>query len=408
MRGGSGHRGAGWSQLRAPRFLHADLDAFYASVEQRDDPALRGKPIAVGAGVVLAASYEARRFGVKTAMNGRQARELCPTLIVVEPRMEAYTEASRHVFDVFERCSPSVEGLSIDEAFIDITGLRRIAGPDTAIAAELRRRVLEEVGLPLSVGGGSTKFLAKVASAVAKPDGMRIVPDGAEHSFLAPLPIGRLWGVGPVTEEALRSVGITTVGEVADLDPELLTAKLGKTAGAHLHRIANNLDPRPIQVGRRRRSIGSQRSFPNGSVDRAGAQEVLLEVTERIARRLRSGKRIGRTVTVRLRFADFRAGTRSRTLVEATNATAAILETASELLDESWPDIADRGLTRLGVAISGLSDDCALQLTLPFTKHDRHRLDRAVDQIRDRFGVDAVTRAPLVGRPTVDMPLLPD
>ena len=397
-----------WSQRSTPRFLHADLDAFYASVEQRDHPELRNKPIAVGGGVVLAASYEARRFGVKTAMTGRQARALCPGLITVEPRMTAYSTASKRVFEVFDDCSPNVEALSIDEAFIDITGLRRIAGPDTTIAATLRRAVADEVGLPLSVGGGSTKFLAKVASGVAKPDSLLIVPDGAELDFLGPLPIGRLWGVGPVTEEALRSVGIQTVGEVADLDPDLLVAKLGKAAGRHLHRLANNLDPRPIEVGRRRRSVGSQRSFPAGSIDRAGAGEVLLDVTDRIARRLRAGRRIGKTVTLRLRFADFRAGTRSRTLPMSTNATAVLLETAAELLDAAWPDIDERGLTRLGVAISGLTDDTALQLTLPFTKHDHHRLDDAVDQIRDRYGVDSVTRAPLVGKASVDMPLLPD
>ncbi|MGI9611432.1 MAG: DNA polymerase IV [Acidimicrobiales bacterium] len=397
-----------WSEPSSSRFLHADLDAFYASVEQRDHPHLRGKPIAVGGGVVLAASYEARRFGVKTAMTGRQARSLCPGIVTVDARMDAYTEASRRVFEVFDDCSPNVEGLSIDEAFIDVTGLRRIVGPDVVIADTLRRRVAEEVGLPLSVGGGSTKFLAKVASAVSKPDGCLIVPEGGERDFLRPLPVGRLWGVGPVTEGALHAVGIRTVGEVADLDPEILTSKLGRAAGAHLHRIANNLDPRPIEVGRRRRSVGSQRSFSDGSMDRKGAQEVLLDVTDRIARRLRTGARIGRTVTVRLRFADYRAGTRSRTLIESTNATATILETATELLDEAWPEVTDRGLTRIGVAISGLTDDSTLQLTLPFTKHDRQRLDGAVDQIRDRFGVDAVTRAPLVGRPSIDMPLLPD
>ena len=397
-----------WSEASSPRFLHADLDAFYASVEQRDHPHLRGKPIAVGGGVVLAASYEARRFGVKTAMTGRQARSLCPAIITVDARMDAYTEASRRVFEVFNDCSPNVEGLSIDEAFIDVTGLRRIAGPDVEIADTLRRRVAEEVGLPLSVGGGSTKFLAKVASAVSKPDGCLIVPDGGEHDFLRPLPVGRLWGVGPVTEQALHAVGISTVGDVADLDPDLLTAKLGRAVGTHLHRIANNLDPRPIEVGRRRRSVGSQRSFQDGSMDRNGAQEVLLDVTDRIARRLRTGARIGRTVTIRLRYADYRAGTRSRTLIESTNATATILETATELLDDAWPEVTDRGLTRLGVAISGLTDDSALQLTLPFTKHDRQRLDSAVDQIRERFGTDAVTRAPLVGRPSIDMPLLPD
>ncbi|MDH3678731.1 MAG: DNA polymerase IV [Acidimicrobiia bacterium] len=390
------------------RILHADLDAFYASVEQRDQPALRNKPIAVGGGIVLAASYEARRFGVKTAMTGRQARALCPHLIAVEPRMEVYTEASRAVFDIFYDTSPNVEGLSIDEAFIDVTGLRRLVGPDEAIAHSLRARVAAEVGLPLSVGGASTKFLAKVASAVAKPDGLLIVAAGAELEFLHPLPVGSLWGVGPVTEAELARVGIHTVGEVAELDPEILVAKLGAAAGHHLHALANNRDPRRVEVGRRRRSIGSQRSFPAGSVDRDGARHLLLEVVERVARRLRTGRRIGRTVVLRLRYGDFASATRSRTLLEPTNVTATILDTARELLEAAWPEIEERGLTKVGIAIAGLSDDDAVQLTLPFTKGDRRRLDEAVDQIRERFGIASMTRAPLAGQPVGDVPLLPD
>ena len=390
------------------RILHADLDAFYASVEQRDDPRLAKKAMAVGGGVILAASYQARRFGVRTAMTGRQAKELCPHLIIVEPRMEAYTEASRAVFEIFDDTSPNVEGLSIDEAFLDVTGLLRLVGPDAVIAKRLRERVSSEVGLALSVGGGSTKFLAKVASAVCKPDGLLIVPAGGELDFLHPLPVGRLWGVGPVTEAALLNLGINTVGEVASLTPTVLETKLGKASGRHIYALANNLDPRSVEVGRRRRSVGSQRSFPAGSIDRHEARHIMLEVVERVARRLRTGSRVGRTVVLRIRFADFTNATRSRTLTESTNETATVLSTSLELLDGVWSEVVDRGVTRLGVAVSGLEDDDAIQLTLPFSKHDHQRLDAAVDSIRDRFGIASMTRAPLVDRPVGDMPLLPD
>jgi len=390
------------------RILHADLDAFYASVEQRDRPELQGRRMAVGGGIILSASYEARRLGVRTAMTERQARRLCPDLEVVAPRMSAYSEASAAVFDVFRDISPSVEPLSIDEAFIDVTGLARLVGPDVEIAADLRARVAEEVGLPLSVGGGSTKFLAKVASAVAKPDGLLIVPAGEELAFLHPLPVGRLWGVGPVTEQRLADVGIHTVGEVAALDPEILRAKLGKAAGSHLAALAANRDPRPVEVGRRRRSIGSQHSFPAGSVDRAGAEQIVVEVADRVARRLREGGRLARTVTLRLRFGDFAAATRSRTLGEPTRLTDTILTTARSLLDEAWPLIEQRGLTKVGVAVSNLDGADAVQLPLPFPSADWDPVDGAVDQIRARFGVGAVTRATLAGRPVVEVPMLPD
>ena len=390
------------------RILHADLDAFYASVEQRDDRRLANKAMAVGGGVILAASYEARRFGVRTAMTGRQAKALCPHIIIVEPRMEAYSEASRAVFEIFDDTSPNVEALSIDEAFIDVTGLLRLVGSDDVIARQLRDRVADDVGLALSVGGASTKFLAKVASAVCKPDGLLIVPVGAELDFLHPLPIGSLWGVGPVTEAALSTIGIHTVGEVASLTPAMLEAKLGKASARHIHALANNLDPRTVEVGRRRRSIGSQRSFPATSIDRDEARRIMLDVVERVARRLRTGRRVGRTVVLRIRFADFANATRSRTLSESTNETATVLSTALELLDGVWPEVIDRGVTRLGIAVSGLEDDTAIQLTLPFSKHDHQRLDAAVDSIRDRFGISSMTRAPLVGRPVSDMPLLPD
>src|SRR3954465_4070585 len=240
--------------------LPADLDRFLASVEQREDPALRGRPVIVGGGGVLAASYEAKAYGVRTAMGGRLARRLCPRAIVVAPRFSAYVEASGGMFRVFEDASPLVEGLSIDEAFLDVRGLGHISGSPVEIAARLRRDVRERVGLAAPVGVATTKFLAKVASGVAKPDGLLVVPPGGEIAFLHPLPVDRLWGVGPVTATKLRDRGIRTVGEVAQLDEALLVAMLGPAGGRHLHALAHNRDPRRVRPGRRRGSIGSQRA----------------------------------------------------------------------------------------------------------------------------------------------------
>src|SRR6266508_3529417 len=238
--------------------LHADLDAFYASVEQRDDSRLRGRPVIVGGGVVLAASYEAKACGVRTAMGGSRALRLCPDAVVVEPRMSAYADASKAVFDVFRDTTPLVEGLSIDEAFLDVRGMRRIAGTPTEIAVRLRRRIREQVGLPITVGVARTKFLAKVASGVAKPDGLLVVPPDRELAFLHPLPIERLWGVGPVTAAKLHVWGVATVGQVAELGEASLVSMLGRAAGRQLHALAHNRDPRPVQVLHRRHSIGAQ------------------------------------------------------------------------------------------------------------------------------------------------------
>src|SRR5213082_2712617 len=230
--------------LVEPTIMHADLDAFYASVEQRDDPRLRGRPVIVGAGVVLAASYEAKAFGVRTAMGGRQARLLCPHAVVVPPRMSAYSAASKAVFEVFRHTTPIVEGLSIDEAFLDVAGLWRIAGPPADIAAQLRDDVREQVGLPITVGVARTKFLAKVASGVAKPDGLLVVPPDQELTFLHALPVERLWGVGDVTAEKLHGLGVTTVGEVASSDESALVAMLGRGVGSQVYAIAHNRDRR--------------------------------------------------------------------------------------------------------------------------------------------------------------------
>jgi DNA polymerase-4 len=389
--------------------LHADLDSFYASVEQRDDPALKGRPVIVGGGVVLAASYEAKAFGVRTAMGGRQARRLCPHAVVVPPRMSAYSAASKAVFEVFRDTTPLVEGISIDEAFLDVGGLARIAGRPSAVAERLRRAVAERVGLPITVGVARTKFLAKVASRVAKPDGLLVVPHDAELEFLHPLPVGALWGVGKVTEEKLRARGITTVGQLAASEPVDLVGLLGPASGRHLHDLAHNRDPRLVETGRRRRSIGAQRALGRGRRTPAELDVVLVALIDRIARRLRAAGRVCRTVTIRLRFADFTRATRSCTVNEPTAGTGRLLEAARELLEAALPLIADRGITLLGAALSNLTDDDFVQLALPFERQRASELDSALDSVRDRFGKAAVTRAVLLGRPAdLEVPLLPD
>jgi DNA polymerase-4 len=389
--------------------LHADVDAFYASVEQRDDPSLRGRPVIVGGGVVLAASYEAKAYGVRTAMGGREARRLCPKAIVVEPRMSAYAEASKALFRVFENATPLVEGLSIDEAFLDVRGLRRLAGSPTDIAARLRRDVRERVGLSITVGVARTKFLAKVASGVAKPDGLLVVPPDRELDFLHPLPVERLWGVGTVTADKLRHRGISTVGQVACLDEPVLVAMLGRASGRQLHALAHNRDPRPVRVGRRRGSIGSQRALGRSRKSRDSVDAVVVGLVDRVTRRMRTAQRVGRTVTLRLRFDDFTRATRSYTLPRPTAETHAILTTTRWLLATALPLIERQGLTLVGVAVANLEDNRGQQLSLPFDPRSGGALDAAVDEIRERFGSTALSRAVLLGRdPGLLVPLLPD
>jgi DNA polymerase-4 len=389
--------------------LHADLDSFYASVEQRDDPSLRGRPVIVGGGVVLAASYEAKAYGVRTAMGGGQARRLCPNAVVVPPRMSAYSEASKAVFGVFEQTAPAVEALSIDEAFLDARGLDRISGSPPEIAARLRRHVREQVGLPITVGVASTKFLAKVASAVAKPDGLLVVPQGGELEFLHPLAVERLWGVGTVTGRKLRERGIVTVGQVARLAETTLVSMLGPAAGHHLHALAHNRDPRRVRGRRRRRSMGAQRALGRSPRSPEALDAVLIGLVERLATRLRAARRVCRTVTLRLRFGDFSRATRSHTLPEATSQTPTILATARGLLAAAMPMIESQGITLLGVSLANLGDGRAIQLALPLDRALPIALDAALDDIRDRFGSAAVTRAVLLGRDQgLTVPLLPD
>jgi DNA polymerase-4 len=389
--------------------LHADLDAFYASVEQRDDPRLRGRPVIVGAGVVLAASYPAKACGVRTAMGGAQARRLCPTAIVVPPRMSVYAAASKAVFAVFRQTTPLVEGMSIDEAFLDVGGLRKIAGTPREIAVRLRREVLDQVGLPITVGVARTKFLAKVASGVAKPDGLLVVPPDAELAFLHPLPVERLWGVGVVTAEKLRGRGLVTVGQVARVPESALVAMLGRALGRHLHALAHNHDPRPVRVGRRRGSIGAQRALGRSPKTPDAIDATAVALVDRVTRRMRAAGRIGRTVVLRLRFADFSRATRSHTLPMPTAATQVVLATVRALLAAAQPVIDERGLTLVGITVANLDNTGAYQLMLPFDEHAGTALDTVVDAVRDRFGTSAVTRAVLLGRdPGLIVPLLPD
>jgi DNA polymerase-4 len=389
--------------------LHADVDSFFASVEQRDDPRLRGRPVIVGSWVVLAASYEAKAYGIRTAMSGSQARRLCPQAIVVEPRFAAYTEASRAMYRVFDDTTPLVEGLSIDEAFLDVRGMERVFGAPREMAVKLRRDVLSRVGLPITVGVARTKFLAKVASGVAKPNGLLVVPPDGELAFLHPLPVERLWGVGPVTSRKLHAQGISTVGQVASLSEQALVLLLGAGSGRHLHALAHNRDPRRVETGRRRRSIGSQRALGRSPKSPEAIDAALVSLVDRVTRRMRAARRVGRTVVLRLRFADFSRATRSHTLPRATAGTGTILAAARGLLATAMPLIERQGLTLVGIAVTNLDDERAVQLVLPFERDVEGALDTALDEVRARFGTGAVTRAVLLGRDQgMSMPRLPD
>ncbi|MGV0871665.1 DNA polymerase IV [Mycolicibacterium sp. XJ879] len=392
--------------------LHADLDSFYASVEQRDDPALRGRPVVVGGGVVLAASYEAKAYGVRTAMGGRQARQLCPHAIVVPPRMAAYTEASRAVFEVFADTTPVVEPLSVDEAFLDVSGLGRVSGTPVEIGARLREQVRDRVGLPITVGIARTKFLAKVASQEAKPDGLLLVPPDRELAFLHPLPVRRLWGVGAKTAEKLHTYGIDTVADVAELGESTLASLVGGAMGSRLYALAHNVDRRRVVTGQRRQSVGAQRALgrAGNAMSEAEVDAVVVNLVDRITRRMRKAGRTGRTVVLRLRFDDFSRATRSHTMPRATASTDVILDTARALVTAAAPLIAERGLTLVGFAVSGIDREGAQQLELPFeAQTDPFAIDAAIDRVRQRYGNAAVTRGVLLGRDAgLEMPLLPD
>jgi DNA polymerase IV len=383
--------------------LHADLDAFYASVEQLFDPSLRGKPIAVGGGVVLAASYEAKAFGVRGGMPGRRARELCPALIFVDGHFKDYQRLGDAAIDVVSDFTPLVERISIDEAFADVTGCTHLFGPPAEIARTIRRRVRAELGLPISVGVARTKHLAKIASQVAKPDGLVVVNPETELEFLHDLPVGLMWGVGPATKARLAEIGVLTIGHLAKAPGRSLERLLGPAAGQKLSALAWNRDPREIKTDRRARSAGAQSALGRKPAEEGVFRPTLRHLADRVGSRLRPKSLSGRTVTVRVRFADLHSVTRSMTLDGSISATVILAEVAEELVRAVLAEHPDeRTISLLAISVSHLKKHALLQFELGLGLADeRHRpgtkkgaahfaADRAIDAIRDRFGWEAV------------------
>lgn len=379
-----------------PTILHADLDAFYASVEQLLDPSLRGRPVLVGQGIVLACSYEAKAHGVRTPMPTRDAKHLCPDAVVVDGHFERYLGFSEQVMAVIEDASPIMEQISIDEAFIDVSGTTHLLGSPTEIARAIRTRVRDEIGLPISVGVATTKFLAKIASARAKPDGLVVVAPGTETDFLHPLPVEAMWGVGRVTAAKLHRLGICTIGELAQVPPGALTAAIGAGAAGAFHSLAWNRDPRSVRGGRRAGSVGSQQALGRGLTDPGELDVVVLGLADRIGRRLRKKGRSGSTLSLRARFPGPRLISRSHTLPSPTSSTAALANLGSVLLGRAM-DVSDEPVTLVGMSVSNLTTDDFLQLEFEVDEGDvlragsledlkRRALDESVDEVRERFG----------------------
>ncbi len=389
-----------------PTILHADLDAFYASVEQMLHPELRGKPIAVGGGVVLACSYEAKRFGVASGMSGTEARRLCPILQFVDGHFKEYQRLGDEVMAVLNDFTPMVQRISIDEAFVDVTGSVRLFGPPEVIATRIRERVRDELGLPISVGAARTKHLAKIASQVAKPDGLVVVQPHLEREFLHPLPVGLMWGIGPVTQAKLAGRGIRTIGELAESSPDALQSLLGKALGSKVGSLANNDDRRKVRPNGRAGSVGAQSAFARREPDERFVREVLGHLADRVGGRLRAKHRAGRTVTVRIRFAGMKAITRSHTGPAPVNSTLTLTEITERLV---WSALSPGGpepvlISLLGISVSNLVDQASLQLELPLdgdehthpadTSGDaagaRFVVDHSIDEVRKKFGRAAV------------------
>jgi DNA polymerase-4 len=386
---------------RTPRtILHVDLDAFFAAVEQRDRPELRGRPVIVGGGgpgdrgVVSAASYEARRYGVHSAMPLRTAGRLCPHAVFLPVDGAKYQGVSRDVMALLRRYTPLVEPISIDEAFLDVTGSRGLFGDGAAIARQIKQAVKDEIDLTISVGVAATKLVAKIASELQKPDGLVIVPPGQEAGFLAPLPIARLWGVGPRTASALRDFGVVTIGDLAALPSESLTRRFGKHGGSLAER-ARGVDPDPVADADAAKSIGHEHTFDVDTSDREVIERTLLAMSDGVAGRLRgSGVKAG-TIAVKIRDSSFRTVTRQRTLVEPTDLAEPIWRTAIEL---ARPEVSGIRVRLLGVTASNLAVREQLALFSDATGDDRRRrVVDAADRLRRRFGERVVTRARLLG-----------
>jgi DNA polymerase-4 len=390
--------------------LHADLDAFYASVEQLLDPSLRGKPIAVGDGVVLAASYEAKAFGISGGMSGRRARELCPQLIFVGGHFKEYQRLGDAAINVLNDFTPLVERISIDEAFADVVGCTHLFGPPTEIANQVRRRVRAEVGLPISIGVARTKHLAKIASQVAKPDGLVVVDPHSELTFLHDLPVELMWGVGPATKARLAKIDVRTIGQLAEMPGWSVQRVVGRAVGEKLTALAWNRDPREIKTHRRAQSAGAQSALGRKPAEEQVFRPTLRHLADRVATRLRAKSRPGRTVTVRVRFADLHSVTRSVTVDAPISATTILAEIAEELVRTALADHpGERIISLLAVSVSQLECQWDVQLELPLGLEDENRrpgtkggmarwtADRAVDKIRDRFGWEAVEYGAALG-----------
>lgn len=382
-------------QARAT-ILHADLDAFFASVEQRDNPALRGRPVLVGGGIVTAASYEAKARGVSPPVNSAQALALCPDAVLIAPRGEAYSAASKQVMAIFERYSPTVEKISIDEAFLDGAGMEHIHGTPREIAEKIRVAVREEAGLGITIGVARTKFLAKVASGQAKPDGLLVLEAADEQGFLYPLPIEAVWGVGRVTSKKLRGRGVKTVGDIAAMDIDTLCTLLGPAAGRRLHALANNDDPRSVAPRARRKSIGAQRAISKQPRTRGELETIIGSLVDRVTPRLRKSGRSARTVVLSLRFGDFTRITRSKTLPAPTTGSDEIYLALKALLAPEIEQVNELGLTLIGISLANLDDGA--QLELAFDGPGASELDETLDAVKQRFGKDAIKRGALVGR----------
>jgi DNA polymerase-4 len=384
-------------RIDEPTILHADLDAFYASVEQLLDPSLRDRPVLVGGGIVVAASYEARKYGVKAPMSSRDARALCPGAVVVNGHFDRYLDLSDQVMAILEDATPIVEQISVDEAFLDVSGTTHLLGDPSHIARTIRRRVREEVGLPISIGIASTKFLSKIASARAKPDGLVIVEKGKEIDFLHPLPVEALWGVGKVTAARLHRLGIRTVGELSEVQSSSLRPMLGPAAAGALRSLSWNRDPRPVRGGRRAGSVGSQQALGRGLTDPDEMDVVVIGLADRVGRRLRAKGRMGATLTVRVRFAIPRSVTRSHTLQAPTGSTAALANLGRVLVARALDDNPGETVTLIGLSVSNLTTDDHRQLELDLGDGDilrsgsdvalrRSSLEEKIDEVREKFG----------------------
>jgi len=381
--------------------LHVDMDAFFAAVEVLDRPELRGRPAIVGhasaRSVVTSATYEARRFGVRSAMPMAQALRLCPTAVVLEPHFEKYRDYSARVMSIFSDVTPLVEPLSIDEAFLDVSGARRLLGSPAAIGATLRRRVAAETGLACSVGAAATKFVAKLASGRAKPDGMLVIPEAQTVAFLSPLPVGALWGVGQSTQDALARIGLRTVGELAGTPLATLQRAVGEASGRRLRELANGIDSRSVTVGRREKSVGHEVTFETDETDAIALRRELLRLATQTAARLRSSGLVGRTVSLKLRFADFRTVTRSRTLAEPTSVGRRIYEEAAAAYGAM--NVTGAPVRLIGVRVEQLepADDGSPALWDP--DEEWREAERTIDEVSARFGRHVIGPASLVRKP---------